>query len=74
MLVGTNEMIKVRRLRMTNKKCKKRRGQKRKNVTPDHNIEGSKEIKVPTLMMWYLPVIDRLKHLFSNPRNAELLL
>jgi hypothetical protein len=24
--------------------------------------------------MWYLPVIDRLKHIFSNPRDAELLL
>jgi hypothetical protein len=25
-------------------------------------------------MMWYLPVIDRLKRMFSNPRDAELLL
>jgi hypothetical protein len=24
--------------------------------------------------MWYLPVIDRLKYVFSNPRDAELLL
>jgi hypothetical protein len=24
--------------------------------------------------MWYLLVIDRLKHMFSNPRDAELLL
>jgi hypothetical protein len=24
--------------------------------------------------MWYLPVIDRLKCMFSNPRDAELLL
>ena len=23
--------------------------------------------------MWYLPVIDRLKRLFSNPREAELM-
>ncbi len=55
-------------------KEQKRRGQKRKNVTPDHNIEGSKERKVPALVMWYLLVIDRLKHMFSNPRDAELLL
>jgi hypothetical protein len=24
--------------------------------------------------MWYLPVIDRLKHMFSNAREAQLLL
>ena len=23
--------------------------------------------------MWYLPVIDRLTHLFSNPKNAKLM-
>jgi hypothetical protein len=45
----------------------------RKNVTPDHNIEGSKERKVPALVMWYLPMIDRLKCMFSNPRDVELL-
>jgi hypothetical protein len=75
MSVGTNEMIIVRRLRMTpTKKAKKRRGIKRKNVTPDHDIEGPKERKVLALVMWYLPVIDRLKRMFSNPRDAKLLL
>jgi hypothetical protein len=29
--------------------------------------------KVPTLVMWYLPVVDRLKCLFSNPKTAELM-
>jgi hypothetical protein len=29
--------------------------------------------KIPALVMWYLPVIDRLKHVFSNPRDAELM-
>jgi len=24
--------------------------------------------------MWYLPVIDRLKRLFSNPNNAKLMM
>jgi hypothetical protein len=47
---------------------------KRKNVTPDHDIEGSKDRKVSALVMWYPPVIDHLKHMFSNPRDAELLL
>jgi hypothetical protein len=70
MLVGTNEMITVRRLMMTPTK----RAKKGKNVTPDHDIEGSKERKVHVLMMWYAPVIDRLKHIFLNLRDAELLL
>jgi hypothetical protein len=29
--------------------------------------------KIPALVMWYLPVIERLKCVFSNPRNAELM-
>jgi hypothetical protein len=29
--------------------------------------------KVPALVMWYLPVEDHLKQLFSNPKTAELL-
>jgi hypothetical protein len=28
--------------------------------------------KISTLVMWYFPVIDHLKHVFSNPRDAEL--
>jgi hypothetical protein len=50
-------------------------GRKRKNnATLDQDIQGSKERKVSTLVMWYLPVIGHLKHLFSNPRDAQLLL
>jgi hypothetical protein len=53
----------------------KRKGQKRKNTAPpDQDNQGSKERKVPALVMWYLPVIDRLKCLFSNAREAQLLL
>jgi hypothetical protein len=29
--------------------------------------------KVPTLVMWYLPVEDHLKRLLSNPTTAELM-
>jgi hypothetical protein len=58
----------------SNKKSKKRQGQKRKNVTPDQDIEGSKERKVPTLVIWYLPMIYHLKRMFSKPRDAELFL
>jgi hypothetical protein len=52
MLVGTNETIIVRMLRITpTKRAKKRRRRKRKNVTPDHDIEGSKQRKIPALVM-----------------------
>jgi hypothetical protein len=47
---------------------------KGKNATPNQDIEGSKERKVPALVMWYLPMIDRLKCMFTNPKDAELLL
>jgi hypothetical protein len=51
--------------------CIKRQGRKRKNTALD---QGSKDRKVPTLVMWYLLVIDRLKLMFSNPRDDQLLL
>jgi hypothetical protein len=41
----------------------------------DDEIDPKKdkhEIKIPALVMWYIPVIDRLKYVFSNPRDAEL--
>jgi hypothetical protein len=28
--------------------------------------------KVPILVMWYIPIIDRLKCMFSNAREAQL--
>jgi hypothetical protein len=31
------------------------------------------ERKDPILVIWYLPMINRLKHMFSNPRDSELL-
>jgi hypothetical protein len=38
----------------------------------DSSKEDNKKIKIPVLVMWYLLVIDHLKHVFSNPRDAEL--
>jgi hypothetical protein len=53
----------------------KRKGWKRKNTAPpDQDSQGSKERKVPALAMWYLPIIDYLKHMFSNAREVQLLL
>jgi hypothetical protein len=53
----------------------KRKGRKRKNTAPpDQDSQGSKERKVSALLMWYLPIIDCLKRMFSNAREAQLLL
>jgi hypothetical protein len=38
----------------------------------DSDKEDNKKRKIPALVMWYLPVIDRLKRVFSNTWNAEL--
>jgi hypothetical protein len=38
----------------------------------DPDKEDMTKRKIPALVMWYLPVIDHLKHGFSNPRDAEL--
>jgi hypothetical protein len=38
----------------------------------DLDKEDMTKRKIPALVMWYLPVIDRLKHVFSKPRDAEL--
>jgi hypothetical protein len=53
----------------------KRKGQKRKNTALlDQDSQGSKERKVPALVMWFLPVIDYLKRLISSAREAQLFL
>jgi hypothetical protein len=45
------------------------------NVDDENNFdkEDSKKRNIPTLVMWYLPVIDHLKRVFSNPRDVELI-
>src|SRR5438128_10545688 len=39
----------------------------------DTSSNGRKKRKIPTMVMWYLPVIARLKRLLSNPRDSELM-
>jgi hypothetical protein len=39
----------------------------------DLDTEDMMKRKIPALMMWYLPVIDCLKRVFSNPWDAELM-
>jgi hypothetical protein len=38
----------------------------------DLDKEDMTKRKIPTLVMWYLPVIDHLKCVFSKPRDVEL--
>jgi hypothetical protein len=38
----------------------------------DLDKEDMTKRKIPTLVLWYLLVINHLKCLFSNPRDAEL--
>jgi hypothetical protein len=52
---------------------RKKRGWKKKNIS-DKGEEEVNERKFPALMMWYLPVIDHLKHLFSNSRDAKFMI
>jgi hypothetical protein len=42
------------------------------NDEADLDIENMMKRKIPALIMWYLLVIDHLKCVFSNPRDAEL--
>jgi hypothetical protein len=37
------------------------------------DMDEKKKSKIQALVMWYLLVIDRLKRLFSNLREAELM-
>jgi hypothetical protein len=38
----------------------------------DSNKQDNKKRNIPASVMWYLQVIDHLKRVFSNPRDAEL--
>jgi hypothetical protein len=37
----------------------------------DSDKEDNKKRKIPALVMWYLPMIDHLKCVFCNPRDAN---
>jgi hypothetical protein len=40
----------------------------------DLDKEDMTKRKIHALVMWYLPVIDHLKRVFSNPRDVKLML
>nr|ABB47579.1 transposon protein, putative, CACTA, En/Spm sub-class [Oryza sativa Japonica Group] len=39
----------------------------------DPDSDKGKHGKIPSMVMWYLPIKDRLKRLYSNPTDAELM-
>jgi hypothetical protein len=45
-----------------------------KSVNDEANLdkEDKMKSKIPALVIWYLPVIDYFKCVFSNPRDVEL--
>ena len=59
---------------------KRKKGRKKndasQNVEEENNtlaVEDTNQIRIPALVIWYLSPIDRLRHLFSNPRGSELM-
>jgi hypothetical protein len=58
----------------SNKKCKKGEGERGRMSLLIRTLKSLKREKFPLFVMWYLPVIDRLKRMFSNLRDTELLL
>jgi hypothetical protein len=65
--------------RVVTSKCTKRKvgGNKSAGVQVEEEssigTETSSQRKVPALVMWYLPVEDHLKRLFSIPKTVELM-
>jgi hypothetical protein len=57
---------------MKNKNKKTAIGPESVDDETDSDKEDKKKRKIPTLVMWYLLVIDHFKRVFSNPRDAEL--
>jgi hypothetical protein len=49
----------------------KSKGRKRKKAPVVDDSDNY--TKIPALVMWYLPVVDRLKRLFANPKDAKLM-
>jgi hypothetical protein len=56
-------------------KKKKKKKTANKQILPpeDNEEEGYTHRKSPALSVWYLPVIDRLRALFKNPEDAQLM-
>ena len=51
------------------------KGKNNASVQPDDATLGisEKQSRIPAMVMWYLPIFDRLRRFFSNPKDAELI-
>ena len=45
------------------------------SVEPNEATLGNskKQSRIPAMVIWYLPIRDRLRHFFSNSKDAELM-
>jgi hypothetical protein len=55
------------------KKRKKAQKKTSKSTSKENEVDYYALKKIPALVMWYLPVVDRLRCLFANPEDAKLL-
>jgi len=56
------------------KKAQKNTQQSSKPMSKDkEEVDYYAQKKIPALVMWYLPVVDRLRSLFANPEDAKLM-
>jgi hypothetical protein len=57
---------------LTEKKRKKttKNTQKSSKPTGHEEVDYYVQRRVPALVIWYLPVVDRLRCLFANPEDA----
>jgi len=54
-------------------KKRKKTQQRSKPTNKDkEEVDYYVQKKIPALVMWYLPVVDRLRRLFANPDDAKL--
>jgi hypothetical protein len=57
----------------------KRKPKRRPNKVQNSMSKEKEEVdyyvlkKITVLVMWYLPIIDRLRCLFANPKDANLM-
>ena len=64
----------------TNTGKKRKKGEKKndasQNVEEENNtlaVDDTNQRRIHALVVWYLSPIDHLRHLFSNPRDSELM-
>jgi hypothetical protein len=70
MLVGTNGTTILRNISII---IRGKDGRGRAPLLQIKTVKGLKR-KILALVMWYLPIIERLKRMFSIAREAQLLL